>query len=221
MAPKSKIVSKSESAGDCARKRLVEIGLDMFGQLGFEGVSVRQVCDKAGMNVASVNYHFGSKEGLYIAVADHIIEQLKEHTGVAQQGAAEFLASGSTDTKVAMDHLMLMVENFIELLIPDSKRTQQWARFISRFQIEESTPDHGLSSVPFHSIVAGLIGVALNQRDKSRENAILSQTIFGQILVFRVNRLSSRKALGVKSFGKNEVSEIKDVVLSNIRKILI
>jgi AcrR family transcriptional regulator len=36
-----------------------------FGECGFTGASLRQITDKAGVNLAAVNYHFRSKEDLY------------------------------------------------------------------------------------------------------------------------------------------------------------
>ncbi len=37
----------------------------LFGERGFDGASLRQITDKAGANLAAVNYHFRSKEDLY------------------------------------------------------------------------------------------------------------------------------------------------------------
>ena len=46
------------------RERILEAAWDLFGQRGFEDVSVRDVTQAAGVNLASVSYHFGGKEGL-------------------------------------------------------------------------------------------------------------------------------------------------------------
>lgn len=210
----------TETAGQLARTALIEVSLDMFGEYGFDGASVRKICDKAGMNGASVNYHFGSKEGLYIAVADYIIEQLSTHTQSAQVAALSFLEQDIKDPEVALEHILAVAENAIDVLVPDSNKTQRWAKFVTRFQLEESAPEHALSRIPFHSIVSRLIAIVLNQHETNITNTIMAQTIFGQILVFRVNRLSARMAMSIKTFGPNEISAIKDVVFSNIRKIL-
>jgi len=38
---------------------------EIFAEHGFEGASIRAIAEKAGANIAAINYHFGSKENLY------------------------------------------------------------------------------------------------------------------------------------------------------------
>ncbi|QDU49699.1 TetR/AcrR family transcriptional regulator [Gimesia panareensis] len=50
------------------RKRLLEAAGPVFSEKGFEKATVREICQKADVNVASVNYYFGDKEQLYLDV---------------------------------------------------------------------------------------------------------------------------------------------------------
>jgi AcrR family transcriptional regulator len=53
---------------DQAKARLLEAAGEEFAEKGFELARVRAICDRAAMNLASINYHFGDKEKLYIEV---------------------------------------------------------------------------------------------------------------------------------------------------------
>src|SRR3954470_18763086 len=47
------------------RERLVDAAGEVFAEHGFKGSRVRDICARAGANVAAVNYHFRDKERLY------------------------------------------------------------------------------------------------------------------------------------------------------------
>jgi len=47
---------------------LLEAAGEIFAEFGYRAATIRQICEKAGANIAAVNYHFGDKEKLYIAV---------------------------------------------------------------------------------------------------------------------------------------------------------
>jgi AcrR family transcriptional regulator len=60
--------------GDVTKGRLVEATETLIAQKGFDAVSVRDITGLAKANVAAVNYHFGSREGLLAAVLEYRIK---------------------------------------------------------------------------------------------------------------------------------------------------
>lgn len=56
------------SDGVEARARLLQVALRLFAEHGFAKTSTRQIALEAQVNIASISYYFGDKEGLYRAV---------------------------------------------------------------------------------------------------------------------------------------------------------
>jgi AcrR family transcriptional regulator len=55
------------------RREILRAAEESFAAAGFAGATTRQVAAKAGVNVATLHYHFGNKEGLYRAVLEEAI----------------------------------------------------------------------------------------------------------------------------------------------------
>jgi AcrR family transcriptional regulator len=54
-------------AGARARENLIEAAGEVFAEKGFQGATSREICLRAGVNLAAVNYHFGGFDALYVA----------------------------------------------------------------------------------------------------------------------------------------------------------
>ena len=77
------------------RAQLIEAALDVFGRLGYEGASTREIAKTANANLAAIVYHFGSKEALYIAVAEHVVASILAKIGPTLAAAADPAAAAT------------------------------------------------------------------------------------------------------------------------------
>ena len=58
------------------REDIITAALELFAEKGFETVSVRDVTNRAKVNLASVSYHFGNKEGLIKEATSRILDPM-------------------------------------------------------------------------------------------------------------------------------------------------
>lgn len=65
------------AASEDTAARILEAGIACFAERGFDGASTRALAAAAGVNVATLAYHFKGKEGLYEAAVDRIYARLR------------------------------------------------------------------------------------------------------------------------------------------------
>jgi AcrR family transcriptional regulator len=68
------------------RERLVDAALAVFGDVGFEGASTREIARRAGVALAALPYHFTTKDVLWRAAADRIFGDLTTRIGRRLEG---------------------------------------------------------------------------------------------------------------------------------------
>lgn len=213
-------VDQRVSVGELAREALIEAGLKLFGHYGYSGVSVRRICDEAGMNVAAINYHFGGKEGLYKAVATYLSDELQSYMQEPILKGLQLLQEQASDRQEAVETLIEIYRAIIKLLVPNSDERAKWARFIVRYQLGVDVPKHELDNALLIKTIGALIGIVRDKPDADQENTVWALTFFGQVLVLRISRKSSLHALGVPEIGDPELALIETNILRNIRTVL-
>ena len=83
---------------DSTKEALLQAAAPIFAHKGYPLARVRDIAASAGTNVAAINYHFGSKEGLYISVLHRLISSAIERfplagpPGAGELGAEQQLA---------------------------------------------------------------------------------------------------------------------------------
>jgi len=65
---------------DVTQTRLLDVAGQVFAEKGFEGATIREICQRAEVNIASVNYYFRDKERLYIEAVKSACQGADEET---------------------------------------------------------------------------------------------------------------------------------------------
>ncbi|MBW2216709.1 MAG: CerR family C-terminal domain-containing protein [Deltaproteobacteria bacterium] len=116
-----------EGKADVTKDRILNEAEILFAHKGFHGVTVREITETAKCNLAAVNYHFGNKWNLYLAVfrfrwlprakrlRETVINVLDEHenptrTDVVKALAQAFLEGPITDEERKQHALLIFRE---------------------------------------------------------------------------------------------------------------
>jgi len=117
-AVRTKSVRVSEQ--EDARARLIDVAIKLFAEKGYEGTSVRDLATAAGVNVAAVSYHFGSKDELYhealracLAPCGEMRERMQKHLDAALKNRSR---------KAAEEALRRCIQDFLEVLVSPAAR---------------------------------------------------------------------------------------------------
>jgi AcrR family transcriptional regulator len=110
-------IARSPRPEAATRERLLEAAGRLFAERGYRGATLREIAEHAGANLAAANYHFGSKERLYLEVAREHFERLERR--LAEQGAGlgeEELAGLSREELIARlrARVRTMLGSFLE-----------------------------------------------------------------------------------------------------------
>ncbi len=84
-------------AGQRTRDSLQAAALELISQRGQDGLTLREITERAGANVAAVSYHFGSLKALCDSAIEHALERYLD----AQMEAIDSLGPTATLTEVA------------------------------------------------------------------------------------------------------------------------
>jgi AcrR family transcriptional regulator len=106
-----------------ARTRLLDAAEKLFADFGFNGVSVRQIVERAHANLGAIPYHFGTKENLFKQVLLRRAIPLRE---ARKQLLAELCASGREPTLEEILYAML------EPAFRASRENQSFRRLLGR-----------------------------------------------------------------------------------------
>lgn len=207
------------SPGEDTRQRLVEAGLELFGRHGYDGVTTRALAEAAGVNLAAIPYHFGGKEGVYAAVAEHVLATC----GADMHGViAEVLPDDTvpTDRAEAVERLKTLLTGVLRVITRSPTRALHGS-FIVREQLQPGTAFETLYGRLFchvHGSVAKLVGAIGGEPADAPHTIMRAHACLGMVLAFGANREVFLRRLGVKGYTPELIEEISGVVAELVER---
>jgi len=87
-------------------EKILSVAIRLFAERGYEGTSVRAICEGAGANVNAVSYHYGGKRGLYEEVVSRSGDQ-------RLRSAQRILGRPPKDARDLANRLLLFAEEVL------------------------------------------------------------------------------------------------------------
>jgi AcrR family transcriptional regulator len=212
----ARIRSKVRSIDD----RLLDTAIDQFGRKGIDGASTRTIAAAAGTTMSSITYHYGGKNGLYLAAARHIADQMGEWMAPTLAALeSQRVANEGADAPLA--ELLKIIDRFVEVMV--HQKSAAWARFIVREQMEPTEAFDVLYAGMMGRLVdhlsALIVRIGRGQYDAA-DARLKTVAIVGQALVFRVARATVLRATGWNDIDAAGATSIRKVVRAHTRAIL-
>jgi AcrR family transcriptional regulator len=185
-----------------SRDRILEAAGEVFAQHGFRSATIREICGRAGVNVAAVNYHFGGKKGLYIAA-------LKHWQAVAFK---KYPSDPGTKSLPAEKRLKDYIRSFIFRMLGEGRPSwygKLWAHeFIEptgalNIMIEDTIQ-------PSFNLLKSIIREILGPGGSEENVSLCAASIIGQCLYFRNASPVVTILFQKNHFSRKEIGEIAD-----------
>lgn len=215
--PKPTIQARSEET----KQRLLDAAVKLFGTYGFDAVTTRRLTQEAKVNQVAIPYHFGGKEGLYIAVAEYIVDRIRRQVAPALVELVD--AETARMDPVGAKRVLKEVLGRLAGLLVGTSEAQHWARFILREQMDPSPAFDVLYEGVFDTIVQSVLrlcAIATGGKESDPDLKLRVITIIGQIVVFRAARSAVLRTMDWSDVGAPEVQTINRIIGANVDAML-
>ncbi len=208
-------------SADDPRQSLIEAGLDLFGRYSFDGASTRMLTQRAQVNLAAIQYYFGGKQGLYLAVADHIVEQINGLVGPQLAKVQESLKKEAL-TREQSFHLLCELLEFLITRFLGRPQTDKWLSIIFR---EQLSPTEAFGILfegfmrPLDMALFGLVARIMGQGPDDPEVKLRAFVITGGILIFHISPSAVKRTLNWERYEPDNLDAIRCVIMDNLKRI--
>src|ERR1017187_1830002 len=115
------------------RLRILDTAERLFGEEGYKAVSLRRITAAAGVNLASIHYHFGSKEELL----DELVMRRAVPVNEERMDSLRRLKEAAGPNAIALENLL---EAFLVPAFRAADRSPEWAKLMGRLHAEGVMP---------------------------------------------------------------------------------
>jgi TetR/AcrR family transcriptional regulator, regulator of cefoperazone and chloramphenicol sensitivity len=182
---------------------IIEAAGEIFVEKGFQATTVRQICLRAGVNIAAINYYFGDKKKLYIEV-------LRHYQNVAFQKYPPALDIKESDSP--RQKIKSFINSIIMSMFEEDSATW-FGKLIAREFVE---PTGALDALiekvirPSFIMLMAIVKEILGEKATEETAYLCAMSILGQCLYFRNSPSVISRILKRDKFSRSEINALAE-----------
>ena len=111
---------RKPKAPEANRARIVQAAIDEFASRGFKGASMDAIAARTHTTRTLINYYFGSKEKVYLAVLEHVYAEIRQAEGELDLDHLAPVAAIRRIVQFTFDYY-LSHEGFVRLVVAENQ----------------------------------------------------------------------------------------------------
>lgn len=213
---------QSVSHSQETRQRLLNAGVRLFAEHGFKGVSVRDLSNEAGTNIAAINYHFGGKQGLYQAVFEATLDTDEPRFRDALATIRTLAQSAGADSPQLVAAVRLYVRNLLGPLTAE-ERTRWFAVLAIR---EMAFPSDAFELIyrrraePLQAALTCIIAAARGGTGESEAERLEAHALTGMITGFGIARAILWRQMHWDCYTPDRIEQVGEIITRLICRTL-
>lgn len=204
---------------DDPKARIIRAAIEEIGKRSIEGARTRAIAEKAGVNLAAINYYFGSKQGLYLEIHRQIAESMNIlHADHYARAEAIFKNPDA-------DKARALLQEFLLYRLAEASQNPFSADIILILMKEEFYPTEAFETLYKTAISRisdtkrKLLEIASEGRIKGESANLVCVMLYGQIRVFYSFRSGIIRTNKWKQIGPTEVKKITALFSEILEKV--
>ena len=193
---------------ELTRQRLMEAAVKLFAAKGRDGTSVGEICQAAGVNCRMIYHYFDSKDGLYMAVLEHVYGSIRN-----------IALTADAHTQSLATYIETITERYFRFL-------QTNPEFVALLRWENASGAEGIRQLDLDNFRKAFTNATSRELDQQNGQSLKTEKILLIILTccslcghYFSNQASMSSALRVDlsdpEFAEQWLTHIKKVAISN------
>lgn len=194
-----------------SKDKILKSAAKLFAQKGFDGVSIREICKDADVNICMVSYYFGGKQELYQGIIDDLIDRQTKY-------ANTFLDLNKHPSELTkheqINLLMKILDKFVDFFYSNVSTD------LITLLLKEQQKENFIAKSPALDYLRELVACVLNKDANDRVVIFKTLFIISQINSPRILPCFSLRLLGQDDFIQDDIKIIKENVMFYVKAVL-